>query len=236
MMHVTPATYEEYQAMKKESIRGGDGDDMGQQDFLNLLVAQMKNQDPLSPMENAEFTAQTTAFSQLEQMINMNKTLTTMMEAQQSDTTLDETLMNSSSFIGKVIEYSTNTLSVSDAGISPISFYASDAASNATVKIYNEEGNLVATRTIDRVMRGNNNLVWDGTGDSGVKLGEGMYYFEVSGTTLSGDQLTTSSYGEGEVLGVSMSEGKLYFELAHGLVPADYIYGVKQKPQDVVAE
>ena len=225
---ITPTNYEDYKAQQKARAEAG-ASELGKQDFLNLLVAQMKNQDPLSPMENTEFMNQTTAFSQLEQMINMNSTLTTLLEQGQTSDSLDQTLLGAASYIGREVEYSTNVLNISDAGITPISFYANEASANASVRIYNEEGSLVATKTFDRVQKGANAFTWDGMTDGGVELGKGTYYFEVTGTTVDGGTLQSSSYGSGLVSGVTMSSGRLYFQLENGgVVPAEYIYAVKQ--------
>ena len=57
---------------------------LGQSDFLSLLVAQLKNQDPLNPSDPTQFTAQLAQFSQLEQLFNLNSTLAGLTTAQGS--------------------------------------------------------------------------------------------------------------------------------------------------------
>lgn len=71
-------------------------DRMGKEEFLELLVTQLKNQDPLSPMENKEFIAQMAQFSSLEQMQNMNKNMESFIRA--------ETLNQGAALVGKTVE------------------------------------------------------------------------------------------------------------------------------------
>ena len=71
--------------------------ELGKDDFLNLLVTQLKNQDPLEPMKNEEFIAQLAQFSTLEQTIAMNQSITNLLSLQ--------TLSNASSFIGHNIAW-----------------------------------------------------------------------------------------------------------------------------------
>jgi flagellar basal-body rod modification protein FlgD len=77
---------------------------LGKDDFLRLLVAQLKAQDPLNPMEATEFTAQLAQFSSLEQMTNINSTLEELVAAQQA-------MGNSSliSIIGKLVDVPGNS-------------------------------------------------------------------------------------------------------------------------------
>jgi len=70
---------------------------MGKDDFLKLLVLQLQNQDPLEPMKNEEYLAQLAQFNSLEQMQNLNKTMSAMSNVQ--------TLSNTAGLIGKQVEF-----------------------------------------------------------------------------------------------------------------------------------
>lgn len=71
--------------------------ELGKDDFLQLLVTQLKNQDPLDPMKNEQFVAQLAQFNSLEQMLNLNKSFEAMLSLQQ--------LSQASSFIGKNVTW-----------------------------------------------------------------------------------------------------------------------------------
>ena len=78
------------------SVTTATNDALGKDAFLKLLVAELSNQDPLNPMEDREFISQMTTFSSLEQMQNMNKTLTGMSDANK---------FNAVQYIGKAIAF-----------------------------------------------------------------------------------------------------------------------------------
>jgi flagellar basal-body rod modification protein FlgD len=218
-------SYEQYKANLKN--REDKGDEIGKEAFLNLLITQLKNQDPLDPMDNAEFTSQTTAFSQLEQLMAMNESLQSMLELQSSTADVANPLIDAANFIGKTIEYNSNTLVISDEGVSSIAFYSSDTAATAYVSIYNADGELVGGYELGGITKGSNAFVWDGKGLGGTYLPNGSYSFAVSAASETGESVTVGTYGEGEVLGVKSANGEVYFEVQGGLVPADTVYSVK---------
>lgn len=78
------------------SVTTATNDALGKDAFLKLLVAELSNQDPLNPMEDREFISQMATFSSLEQMQNMNNTLTGMSEANK---------FNAVQYIGKAIAF-----------------------------------------------------------------------------------------------------------------------------------
>ncbi|MDR2104651.1 MAG: flagellar hook assembly protein FlgD [Deferribacteraceae bacterium] len=222
----TSISYEQYKENLKNREDKGDG--IGKEAFLNLLVTQLQNQDPLDPMDNAEFTSQTTAFSQLEQMMAINETLTSMLKLQNATANVANPLIDAATFIGKTIEYNSNTLVISDNGISSISFYAADAAASAYVSIYDANGSLVGGYELGGIAKGSNAFTWDGKGLGGVTLPNGTYNFTVSAASAAGDAVTVGTYGEGKVLGIKSANGEVYFELQSGLVPLDTVYSVRE--------
>ncbi len=80
------------------SVTTATNDALGKDAFLKLLIAELSNQDPLNPMEDREFISQMATFSSLEQMQNMNNTLTSMSEANK---------FNAVQYIGKAIAFTT---------------------------------------------------------------------------------------------------------------------------------
>jgi flagellar basal-body rod modification protein FlgD len=80
----------------KTSTKTGSSSEMGRDDFMKLLLAQLQHQDPLKPMDDQAFIAQVAQFNALEQMENVNKTLSALFDSQQ--------LSDASGLIGKTIE------------------------------------------------------------------------------------------------------------------------------------
>lgn len=74
--------------------------ELGKDDFLKLLMAQIRNQDPLNPMDDREFITQMTTFSSLEQMMNMNNSIQLLVNSQ-----LVSPVIQYSHMIGKEVSY-----------------------------------------------------------------------------------------------------------------------------------
>lgn len=86
--------------LPKPSQAVRNGDSLGKDDFLKLLLIQLQNQDPSNPVDDREFIAQMATFSSLEQMTNMNKTLESFVQSQSK-----QTLLQYSELINKEITY-----------------------------------------------------------------------------------------------------------------------------------
>ncbi|MFC0237608.1 flagellar hook assembly protein FlgD [Fictibacillus phosphorivorans] len=78
---------------------------LGKDDFLKILITQLQNQDPTSPMQDREFIAQMASFSSLEQMTNMNQTMQQFLSFQ-----TESSLLQQSEMIGKQVTYETETV------------------------------------------------------------------------------------------------------------------------------
>ncbi|BAM47628.1 flagellar hook assembly protein FlgD [Amphibacillus xylanus] len=80
--------------------RGKPSSDLGKDEFLKILMTQIKNQDPLSPMDDREFISQMTTFSSLEQMMNMNESINKLVNNQ-----MMSPVIQYSHLIGKQVSY-----------------------------------------------------------------------------------------------------------------------------------
>lgn len=223
---IEPTTITQQQNKTQEGV--GDAT-LDQQDFLNLLVTQLQNQDPLEPTDNSEFMSQTTAFSQLNEMTTMNTSLEKMVELLSMQAYNNSSLTSGAGFIGKEIEYQTNTVTVGGDSLKNISFYlGGDAlAEKSQINIYNEDGACVAIVKPDKDLTSGQNIIhWDGSGVGGVEVADGTYYFEVQAFNSAGEQVEVQEYGTGIVQGVKMSNGVLYFDIGTGVVSSEYVYSV----------
>ena len=216
---------------KNKTDKGVGKSELDQQDFLKLLVTQLQNQDPLNPTDQAEFMSQTTAFSQLNEMTSMNSSLEKMLELLSMQAYNNSSLTAGAGFIGKEIEYQTNTVTVGGDSLKNISLYLDgDALSEKTqINIYNEEGACVAIVKPDKnLTSGQNTIHWDGKGVGGVEVPDGTYYFEVEAFNSAGEKVAVQEYGTGVVKGVKMSNGVLYFDIGEGVVSSEYVYSVRE--------
>ena len=142
-------------------------------DFMTLLVAQIKNQDPMSPMDNAEFTSQITQFTMLDEMKSMNMKLEENLLVGQA---INNTAMLG--LVGKNVTVQGNKIWMAE-GIASESVVAADGPGSVVIEVTDDTGHVVATyrRTIER---GLNDVSWDGNLDNGEVAGDGNYSISVS--------------------------------------------------------
>lgn len=178
---------------------------LGKDDFMKLMLSQLKYQDPLNPMEGTEFAAQLAQFSSLEQMTNMNDTLSQSIDAnyllaQSVNNTMSATL------IGKEVKLGGESIVYS--GEESISFgYKLPAeAKSVTINIRDSNGIIVKTIESDELSSGEHKLSWDYTDNDGKKLKEGSYTYELTAKSTSGEDLTIDHYKIGRVNAVRFTE------------------------------
>jgi flagellar basal-body rod modification protein FlgD len=153
-------------------------------DFMNLLVAQIQNQDPLSPMSNAEFTSQITQFSMLEQMTGLGDKMDQQVLMSQA---INNTAMLS--LIGRDVTVAGDDVTVSDDGITGNMLNA-DAAGTATVEVLDATGEVVQTYTV-AVDAGLNDIAWDGRTEDGQAV-NGEYTLRVKVKNSAGEDVTST--------------------------------------------
>ncbi len=177
-------------------------DTLGKDDFLKMLVAQLKNQDPLNPLDGADFTAQLAQFSSLEQLSNMN--------AQLEFANLYQASLNNAqsvSLIGKEVT-ATGDIVRAEGASADLNYILSEDARDITIKIYDADGNLMDTLEPGSQEEGENSVTWDCSG-----VADGNYSFEVSATSGNGDEIPVYTIMTGRVTGVTFKDGSPYLSV-----------------------
>jgi flagellar basal-body rod modification protein FlgD len=194
------------QAAFTQSNAAAKSKELGKDDFLTMFVAQLKNQDPLNPMQGQEFAAQLAQFSSLEQLFNVNETLQTLKSSQD-----DASRLQALDFIGKEILAKGDSLQLLQGEVATGSFQLSEKA-DCTVAIRNVDGYLVRTLSLGVLDAGSHAFQWDAHDGSGNLLSPGTYRFSVSGKTPTGQLVSGDPRVTGKVTGVNLENGavKLY--------------------------
>jgi flagellar basal-body rod modification protein FlgD len=165
--------------------------------FLSLLTTQLKNQNPLDPLDTNQFTSQLVQFSSVEQQLKTNSYLQAMMDATQNSSNNAAV-----SYIGKTVT-ATGTTSDLKSGSATWSFNLPQAAS-VTATIKDANGNQVYTET-GAMAAGNGQFNWDGTGTDGTTEPDGTYTITLSAKSASGAYVAASTQTTGVVTGVDLS-------------------------------
>lgn len=177
---------------------------LGKDDFMKLLVTQLKFQDPLNPMENTEFISQLAQFSTLEGITNMGDSLGTITSYIQSLNNY-----NAAGLIGKKVKAYGNVVVFDGKETAELSYNLKDNASKVVVNIYSH-GKLIRTIEEHNKPAGVNTLLWDGRDSDGRLLPSGEYTFSVSATTKDGSNIVSETIEQGVVDGVVYENGIPY--------------------------
>jgi flagellar basal-body rod modification protein FlgD len=175
---------------------------LGKDDFLQLLVTQLQAQDPLNPLESAEFTAQLAQFSSLEQLQGINDNMHNLQLYQAS--------MNNAqavSLIGKVVKAPGNSIHLSDGISNDIHFELGADARSVLANIYSTDGRLVKTIDAGPLSAGDQTLTWDGTDNEGGRMPDGVYAFGVSAVDARDAVVDAGTFSIGTVNAVNFEDG-----------------------------
>ncbi len=188
------------------------------QDFLGMLLTQLQNQDPTSPLDTNQFTSELVQFSGVEQQINTNSALTQLISLTQSGQ-----LLQSASLIGKTVTVSSTQMPLQN-GSASLSFPAASAGT-AHITIANAAGTPVYATTI-ATTAGTNTWSWNGQDAAGNTLPDGPYTVQVTTTDAAGASSTPSPTVSGTVSNVVNNNGTLAVEMGGESVPFSALQSV----------
>ena len=195
---------------------------LGRDEFLNLLITQLKHQNPLKPLDSGEFAAQLAQFSSLEQLFGVNETLADIQESlsvRENGNVLD--------YIGKVVKTNNNMIFIKD-GQMDSSAYTLEGRASVTIFIYNYEGVEVRRVYAGWKDAGEHDLAWDGRDNNGDMVGDGIYGFELDARDEDGLLVPYNTYHSGEVTGVTYQGSIPYLMIGNKLVAPENIIEVRK--------
>jgi flagellar basal-body rod modification protein FlgD len=200
-------------------------DALGEDAFLKMLVAQMQHQDPLNPMQGTDFTSQLAQFSSLEQSMNMNTSLQSILTALQQTKTNENVL----DYIGKDVTCQADRITLAGGSASGGYFTLPSAAQvNATIK--DADNNVVANLYLGALQPGTYPVTWNGTSNSGTVLPDGQYRFTLQAAGADGVVPATSTIS-GTITGVAQNAGKSYLLIGDQQIdPASVIMVTSPSP------
>ena len=169
-------------------------------EFLQLLTTQLQNQDPLDPLDTNQFTQQLVEFASVQQQVDMNSNMQTLISLQQT-TAATQALQ----LIGSNVTLNGNSANLSNATGNPATWNLNaSAVGTAAITITNSSGQTAYTGTTT-LNAGSQTYTWNGQGNNGVTWPDGSYTIAVTGTGASGQAITVASQVSSTVSAVNMS-------------------------------
>ena len=189
-------------------------------DFLSLLTTQLQNQDPSSPLDTSQFTSELVQFTGVEQQINTNASLTSLIQATQG-----EEVIQATGVVGKPVTVTADQLALQN-GTGSIN-YTAPAAGPVDISVYNAQGSKVADSSVTSVS-GANNWTWNGTQSDGAQAPDGAYKVTVTGTAADGSSTTIPFTVNGTATGVTNTNGTVTLNIGMLAVAFSAVQSVGQ--------
>jgi flagellar basal-body rod modification protein FlgD len=165
--------------------------------FLQLLTTQLKNQNPLDPLDTNQFTQQLVQFTSVEQQLKTNEFLEAMMTASQGASNAEAV-----SYVGKVVTASGNKAELVDGQAKW--HFAVEQPADIIATVRDMDGNVVYTKA-GGVEQGESVFTWDGVGGDGRKRPDGSYSITIEARNKDGQLIDVATEMTGEVTGVDFS-------------------------------
>lgn len=189
--------------------------------FLTLLTTQLQNQDPLDPLDTNQFTQQLVEFASVEQQVNMNTNMQTMISLQQA-TEATSALQ----FLGKTVTVNGSTATLSNATSSPATWtFSSPSPATGTVTIASSTGQTAYSGTVS-LQAGSQSFGWNGQGSNGVTWPDGQYTMTINATSATGQSVSISTQVQGVVSGINVSQNPPQLIVGGQSVPISSIQSI----------
>lgn len=190
--------------------------------FLKLLVAQLKNQDPLNPLEGTEFTGQIAQFSSLEQQINSNNYLKEILAQRDFG---EQTLANS--YLGKEV-LGPGNLFIKTGNSTTIGYENSKASANTSIEIIDNQTGEVVRTIRGETAAGKNLYAWDGKTDSGAVATGDTFTLRIKATDADGKTIPSQAYTFGKVNSIFSDGTEVALQMSDGrAITVSSVMGVR---------
>lgn len=205
-MAITPIT-----SASTSSLTAGSASDVKatKDNFLKLLVTQMKYQDPMNPMDSAQMTSQIAQLNTVEGINQLNATVSSLQASLMASQS-----MQSASLIGKTILADGNSISLLN-GSANLSMRLEGAAESVVVDVINSSGRIIKTTDLGANAAGIKSFTWDGSTNEGGTAPDGQYTFQVKAKKLN-QTVAVTPLTQATVSGVELTSAGTQLSLNNG--------------------
>ena len=191
--------------------------------FLSLLTSQLKNQDPLSPVDSNQFTAQLTQMAGVEQQLLTNELLKSLVAAQGGGD-----LASASNYIGKDATAAWSATKFKD-GKADWSYEVASNADSVKLEVLDGSGNVVWSGDAPAKTTGVHEFSWDGdatTGNDGQE--DQVYTLKVVAKDAAGGAIDAQVLTRGRITGVEMYDGEAYLTVGNSILPLSSVIALEE--------
>lgn len=188
--------------------------------FLKLLIQQLKNQDPLAPMDTNQFTTQLVQFTQVEQSIQQNKQLGQLVGLQHTNEAATAV-----SYIGRTVEADGSTAELKN-GSATWTYTMPTTAVSGAITVLDSKGQIVRRLALDPTT-GIHSVTWDGRDDVGNTRPDGLYTMRIAATDAAGKAISAATSVSGIVTGVSSTNGTTMLSIGSAELPISSVTKVR---------
>ena len=191
--------------------------------FLTLLTSQLKNQDPLSPVDSNQFTAQLTQMAGVEQQLLTNELLKSLVSAQGGGG-----LADAANYIGKEATAAWSATKFTD-GEAEWSYEIAANAASVKLEVLDGSGNVVWSGDAPAKTTGVHDFSWDGETRTGSDAQEGQVYtLKVVAKNAAGGAIDAQVLTQGRITGVEMYDGEAYLTVGNSILPLSSVIALEE--------
>ena len=244
MTSLNPTSSSDLSPQAAASLAGSTGNAaLGRDEFLQLLVAQLRNQDPTSPQQGHEFAAQLAQFSSVEQLTNIGSAMASQSDqltvlagalegiqagqnamADQLSGRID--LQAASSLIGQTVEVASDAVDWTGSGTAPVHIRLDAEVREVSITIRDADGKAIRTIREGSFSAGDHAFSWDGTLDDGSPAPEGAYTADVSAVGADGNPASATAFKSGTVDRLTVESDGVRLWIGDQPVPFDALLSV----------
>lgn len=214
-----------------QKATGKKKNEMGKDDFIKLMSAQLKHQDPMSPMKNEDMAAQLAQFSALEQMVNVNTNLEKMTAGQKPQ----ENVL-AASLIGKRIMTDSSKFILQKGAQPEMKFNLPTDAQSVSVSVVDAKGEIVREFELGTMAKGAQSIRWDGKNTKSIDSNPGEYTYRVNALDQQNKAMNIDNTTSGLVSGVSFEAGKALLLVDGKKIPMEAVGRIEADAPPVAAK
>jgi flagellar basal-body rod modification protein FlgD len=206
-------------------------DKLGKQDFLNLFMTQMSNQDPMSPMKNEQMMQQMSQLGMMEQLQGINGQMK-QMNSKQGESSRFEALK----FLGKDVSFENKTIQHEQGTKTPIAFNLEKGMKELTLQVVGKDNKPVFTHKMEKTEAGHHQFTWEGKNDQGRLVSDGKYTIKMNGVDKNGSAMFITPHRTERVTQVKFKNGKPWLQLKTTSIPVSKVASIDMKTQELFGQ